>query len=419
MEEQETTLEKFLEDRKRYIEKMKKLEEIESLDELERLEEAEVERGLDNGETLEQLLEYLEKYSKKRNELKEREKQKRIRKIEEAINEDEEEDVKEFELDDEKALKEFNRYREKCRIKRKEQQLEEQIQQIGTRGAFVDDFQALNEVLGYDMPVSMRLEEYYRKPDLNWIRNFVNELYSKQTRSAKQVHSIAKKYNVVIRRGPEESKGPRWGLKVIKGLYDLDTKQYVITLTVNALIDIVDIKEDKKELFEELCYVFSHEDIHKQQDQLNRRNQKYIKFNKNTDEEIEQEIKKVIEKTGKTEKEARKEVEEKEEKRFIRHISQDVEIDANASSMAYDFQKNIGRKNKNIEDLMDKIVANDFYPEDISDTTLKLYLAYRYKTNTKIWQHFLVQLYKSLKQYKSEGGLADYRDWMVKHGNKY
>jgi hypothetical protein len=222
-----------------------------------------------------------------------------------------------------------------------------------------------------------RLLEAYRRPDLSWIENFVDEIY----KNPDDMRDIGKKYKTKLLSSDIIDDNHQ----ILSASYSKIKDIYEITLTENAISDLEEGRSrNKDELKTELYEFLVHEETHRQQNQLNQYKQKYTDLPINaTSEDAD------------------------------KHVSQKVEIDANGRGIAYEALKKIPHNSK--DELIKKIITENKIDLDIlSDKSKALLLAYR-RIGGKVWRKFIRRLYDFISYGFSVKGLADYNLWLSNH----
>ena len=221
----------------------------------------------------------------------------------------------------------------------------------------------------YNVVVLEKLLESYRNTGLPWVKGFVDELYG----NPDDFENVCKKYKIDITGGTVEKDNTY----VLRASYNDTTDSYKINLTKNCLDD-VDRGAHKDEFEVELHEFLVHEETHRQQNQLNSRLQPYYDLSKDA----------TVEET-------------------IKHLSQRIEIDANARGVAYEASEKMSR-----EDLLGSLIKGDL-DEQLSEKATTVLRFYKY-IGGDVWRRFLKKAYEYLKPNHS-GGLADYNAWLANH----
>lgn len=221
-----------------------------------------------------------------------------------------------------------------------------------------------------------KLEEVYRTTDLSFIEKFVDELYA----NADNYEEIGKKYNIDIELGGCLTTDTF----ICSSSYNVETKKFMINLSKYG-IDYIDKNINKEILTEELYTTLTHEDTHRQQDQLDYKYQKYINADSSSDESL------------------------------INYLSQSVEVDANARATAY-YMLNILKCSQNciIKNLCSKNLDFSIFPKSMS----AYIFFYKEKISGKVWLRFLKQVYLYLEYPSVDGGKEEYKQWLLKHAEK-
>jgi hypothetical protein len=223
----------------------------------------------------------------------------------------------------------------------------------------------------YSNTILESLIEMYRKPNFEWVEEFVDELYETQD------EIISKKYKVELIQGYSKP-----NTQVLEATYNSQLDIYKITLSENGIEDICK-KINKKELIVEIMEFIVHEETHRQQNKLD--NFKQIYYPYPDDNNLDH---------------------------VIKHISQQVEIDANGRGVAYEL------KNKFPDDtkigIITRIIKGSDDLDILSDKARTLIKGYRYISGY-VWRRFLQQAYEYLDSPRISGGLAEYREWLEKN----
>ena len=205
--------------------------------------------------------------------------------------------------------------------------------------------------------IRTKLQEYYRRPELNWVDTFVDELYD----NPDDFIEIGDKYKISFELDDDTCES----LIKKSGYIDtLDIYRVFIPLSTVVFIDKGLYKNDFKI---ELKEWLAHENIHKQQNQLKSKDQPYYNGPDS-----------------------------------IRYYSQQVEIDAMAHSVAYELETKIGINNAS--DAVDYIIEGD-----INKLSVKAqHTVDNYKNEIKgiPWRRFLSEIYDYYnKPHDKEGKL--------------
>ena len=186
------------------------------------------------------------------------------------------------------------------------------------------------------------LREAYREVDTSWVDKFVDDLYN----GIDDLDYFEDKYKIIISQ--------RDGLDYITGAkYIPDQDKYVLYFSPEAL-ETIEQKLDKDEILNQIKSVMVHENIHRQQNQLNLKNKEFV--DPNVD--------------------------------YENYISQSHEIDAYAVGIADEWIRTIGR-DKSIE----KLRMSDF--SDLSGDTQYLISDYR-KLGINVYNKLLREIYNYL-----------------------
>ena len=224
----------------------------------------------------------------------------------------------------------------------------------------------------YENAVKQKLLEAYRRTDLSWIESFVDELYAQPT----DFEDILAKYKIEFTIGDEK---PETFIRSAEYLPSTDV--YSLEITENAFDDIE--KGRNREYFKIELYEFlSHEDAHRQQNQLRNSQQPYSRL---TPDAIDADI--------------------------VRHLSQHDEIDASARGIAHEaFMKIPHTSNR---DLMSKLINSDL-SELLSEKSYSRLVRYR-QIGGAVWRRLLKRAYEYLDSPGVSGGLEAYHNWLKNH----
>ena len=238
-----------------------------------------------------------------------------------------------------------------------------------------------------DRIILKKFRENYVNRELDSILKMIDGIYDKDV---KNPNEVANKYGIELDddyKGFEDTEGS--DNYISYAFYSPNDRMIHICLTVKGSDSIVDFK-GKDDFKSELIGFFVHEDIHKQQDQGKNSEQPYIKMQVyDKDEDTEEKTK------------------ERDWKNVTAYISQKVEVDAFARSIAEDLKQN----NININTIFKVLPTRDntltpmeFYYKNVEKfykNLLKLHLrsdnimliSIYYSLNGPIWRRFLRRLY--------------------------
>jgi hypothetical protein len=237
---------------------------------------------------------------------------------------------------------------------------------------YKNSHQVIREYIKY-LDVLEALKEAYKSPNFEWIEKFVNELYTNPGNS----DEICNKYKVELGLGGSDKNN-----KVTHAKYNDISDNYTFYISDEAFEDI-DYNKNKDEFITELMEFVAHEDTHKQQNQLDSYKRDY--FTPSDYDDLEQ---------------------------VDKHLSQQVEIDANGRGVAYEAGQKISYKDS--KDLLNKIIAGKKKDIDLLSKKSYVILNHYRRIGGKIWRRFLKQFY-SYYNYHKYGGLAEYNKWLADH----
>ena len=220
--------------------------------------------------------------------------------------------------------------------------------------------------------VVRKLLEAYRDTGLPWVKGFVDELYD----NPDDFERTCEKYKISILGGTVKKPGTH----VLAASYNDTTDSYKVTLTKNCLDD-VDRGLRRDEFETELHEFLIHEETHRQQNQLKSRERPYFDLPDEFDQED-----------------------------VVRHLSQQVEIDANGRGVAYEASKKVPHDSS--EDLLVKLVKGDL--DKYLSRKATMVLQYYKKIGGDPWRRFLKKAYEYLDS-NYAGSLADYNAWFASH----
>jgi hypothetical protein len=110
-----------------------------------------------------------------------------------------------------------------------------------------------------------QLREYFRKPDFSWIKTMVDKIY----KSPDNIDEISNKYNIEFEEGGDSD------LIITQASYRTEDQKFHIWLSENTIQNIQK-GTNKGLLCTEIEIFLEHEDVHRQQDQLNNNKQPYF-----------------------------------------------------------------------------------------------------------------------------------------------
>ena len=186
------------------------------------------------------------------------------------------------------------------------------------------------------------LREAYRETDTSLIDKFVDELYN----DIDDLDYFEEKYKIIVSQ--------RDGLDYVTGAkYLPDKDEYVLYFSQEAL-ETIEQKLDKDEILNQIKAAIIHENVHRQQNQLNLKDKEFV--DPNVD--------------------------------YEGYISQPHEIDAYAIGIADEWIRTIGRENA-----IEKLRISNF--NDLSEDTRYLISDYR-KLGINIYNKLLREIYNYL-----------------------
>jgi tRNA 2-selenouridine synthase SelU len=189
-----------------------------------------------------------------------------------------------------------------------------------------------------------QLREAYRDLDTTFIINFVDELYD----GNEDLDDLENKYGIIVIQKDGDD-------YVTGAAYYPDLDKYTLAFSDVAL-ETIDSKLDKDELYNQVEAAIVHEYVHKQQNQLNSKNQKIIRAQEDLDE----------------------------------YYKQKHEIDAYAKGITHEWLQKLNRQNA-----IGKLKNNDF--SDLSDDTQYLIGNYK-RLGQEPFKRLLSEIYRQLYQ---------------------